>query len=477
MNVNLRCNMMYILFFNPNRKDLIRVRKIFSRLSVFFFLLFIGQGHAEPVTVLAQLGEMAQALSDEASKEEKADDPETNAPVEKENEKKDGDDDSSTKIIVPPQIDEANKAPATLDTKLVLSQLEHLRALKDTYEKQHEQTKTWSKWTCLKHSFKLGAEDPALVVVKKQLAEHGYFPFSCDDPEEREKELTPIFDEKLMNAVKHFQKYHLLDDDGVIGLKTCRALNLSPAERIKKMELNIKRWEKIEPDLKGKHVLVNIPTYNLYAMEDSCVALSQPVIVGSKIRQTPLFTTLMLNIVLNPPWGVPVKIFVEDKLRKVLANPDYLEQHHYTVMDREGQEIPSNMVDWSHVSKHYFPYTVRQQPGKYNALGNIKFILDNKDAIYMHGTPEVTLFSRASRAFSSGCIRLSAPRELAVWALKGTRYDSPEIIEEKIKGQKTTTVSLLHHIPVHLIYITVWVDGEGKPLFSDDPYQFDNKAL
>ena len=409
-------------------------------------MIFMNHGHAEPV-----------------------EEPSTQTSPSVESPKVD--DDSSTKIIVPPQVDEANSASATLDTKLILSQLEHLRKLKDVYEKQHEHITVWPKWTCVKHSFKLGEEDPALVVAKKQLAEHGYF--SCDDPEEKEKELTPVFDEKLMNAVKHFQKYHLLDDDGVIGLKTCRALNLSPAERLKKIELNIKRWEKLEPILKGKYVLVNIPTYNLYAMQDSEICLSQPVVVGLKSRRTPLFTTPMVSIVLNPPWGVPVKIFVEDKLKRVLADPYYLDEHHYTVIDREGQEIPSHMVDWSHVSKHYFPYTVRQQPGKYNALGNIKFNLDNKDAIYLHGTPQMTLFNKASRPLSSGCVRLSAPRELAVWALEGTGYDSVDKIEEKIKGEKTMTVALLNHILVNFIYITVWVDGEGKLVFSDDPYHLD----
>ncbi len=450
-----------------------RIKKIkdLSLLGLFFTLILLSDGQALSVTIVAQpmldAKTPTQAISSDTSSKESVDTP-TKASDE---EKKEND--SSTKIIVSSPVDEPVSISSSIHTQLVLSQLEHLRKLKEEYQKQIDQTKAWPRWTCIKHAFKLGEEDPVLAVVKKQLAEYSCFAFSCDDPKEGVKEFTPNFDEKLMNAVKQFQRYHVLDDDGVIGPRTCKALNLSPKERLKKIELNIKRWEQLEPSLKGRYVLVNIPTYNLYAMEDSKVVLSQPVIVGSKSRQTPLFTTNMVSVVLNPSWGVPVKIFVEDKLRKVLNNPEYLDEHHYTVTDRDGQLIPSSMVDWSHVSRHYFPYTIRQLPGKYNALGNIKFILDNKDSIYMHGTPQVTLFNRAARAFSSGCVRLAAPRELAAWALEGTGYNSVNKIDEKIKGEQTITVSLSKHIPVHFVYITVWVDGEGKAVFSDDPYRLD----
>eukprot|EP01037_Dinobryon_pediforme_P017410 gene17410-17601_t len=195
-------------------------------------------------------------------------------------------------------------------------------------------------------------------------------------------------------------------------------------------------------DMKGKYVLVNIPTYKLYAMEDRKIDLTQPVIVGMKSRETPIFTSNMNSVVLNPAWGVPVSIFIKDKLRKVLQDPKYLSKSGFTVTDQDGDTVTDSSVDWSHVSLHHFPYTVRQLPGKNNALGAIK---------------------------------LESPQKLATWALKGTQYDNPQKLQEKINAGDTSAILLKKPIPVYFTYITVWVDGKEQVLFSDDPYNLDKK--
>lgn len=427
---------------------------------------------AAPVTVIAQPMPVEQSLPASSCDSPSATTPPSNdqiaasPPSPHEGVKKE---ESTTTIVVPSLEEGASSTAVPLNTTVVLSQADQLKKLKEEFGKHYNLSKPWPQWTCIKKGFRKGDVDPALMTVKKQLIDSG--DYVQDSSSEQDSELTPIFDKKLEDALKQFQRRHFLDDDGVIGLKTCKALNLTPTMRLKKIDENIERWQQLESHLKGRYVLVNIPTYNLYAMEDHKIVLSQPVVVGMKKRRTPLFTSPMVSIVLNPAWGVPVKIFVEDKLKRVLSDPEYLERHHYVVLDREGQTLSPNEVDWSHVSRHYFPYKIRQLPGEHNALRKVKFNLHNNEAIYLHDTPQVSLFHKVERAFSSGCVRLSAPKDLAVWALEGTKYASISKIDDKIKEGQTATLPLPKPIPVHFVYITVWVK-EGKAFFSD-PYDLD----
>ena len=365
-------------------------------------------------------------------------------------------------------------APDSLaaNMRVVLSQEERLKDIIKEYESLVGRSSDFPQWKCTNRVLRIKDQDPILMIVKKQLHYLGFFASSIKG---NGLQFTNEFSEVLEKALKQFQKRHFLEPDGVIGRKTCIALNMTPQERVKKIKLNLERWRELEAALKGKYVLVNIPTYKLYAMEDRKVDLSQPVIVGMKSRRTPIFTSNMNSIVLNPAWGVPVTIFIKDKLHKVLKDPDYLSRSGFMVTDQEGQLVTDSSIDWEHVSQNHFPYRIRQLPGKNNALGAIKFNLDNKEAIYLHGTPQKKLFNKIARPFSSGCVRLESPQKLAAWALQGTQYDSLEKLQQKIKTGGTSAILLKEPIPVYFAYITVWVDSDQKLLFSDDPYDLDGK--
>lgn len=392
-------------------------------------------------------------------------------------EKDTGEDEGDASVvqsILPPESGEENNIPepTAVDMRMVLSQKEKLENILKEYESLADKSGKTPQWTCLNRSFRLQDDDPALITVKKQLHLLGFFAVSKKGSDLK---FTSSFSRPLERAVKRFQKIHFLEPDGVIGRKTCIALNMTPQDKIKKIKLNLERWKELESSLQGKYVLVNIPTYKLYAMEDRKIDLTQPVIVGMKSRETPIFTSNMNSVVLNPAWGVPVTIFIKDKLRKVLQDPQYLSRSGFTVTDHDGEPVTDSSVDWKHVSLHHFPYTVRQLPGKNNALGAIKFNLDNKEAIYLHGTPQKNLFHKIARPFSSGCVRLKTPQKLATWALKGTQYDNPEKLQEKIGTGHTSAILLKKPIPVYFTYITVWVDGKEQLLFSDDPYNMDKR--
>lgn len=392
---------------------------------------------------------------------------------EKDTGKEEGDS-SSVQTLISPSPPEEVIVPkeAAPSMKKILAQKEKLENILKEYEDLADKSGKVPQWTCLNHSFRVDDDDPALITVKKQLHLLGFF---ASSQKGSDLQFTSAFSKQLETAVKQFQRRHFLEPDGVIGRRTCIALNMTPRERIKKIKLNLERWKELEASLQGKYVLVNIPTYRLYAMQNRKIDLTQPVIVGMKTRETPIFTSYMNSVVLNPAWGVPVSIFIKDKLSKVLQDPHYLSKAGFTVMDEDGDPVTDSSVDWSHVSLHHFPYTVRQLPGKNNALGSIKFNLDNKEAIYLHGTPQKKLFHRIARPFSSGCVRLKSPQKLATWALKGTQYDNPEKLQEKIGTGHTAAILLKKPIPVYFTYITVWVDNKERVLFSDDPYNLDRK--
>lgn len=425
-----------------------------------FLLAFALQGEGVAITVTAK------AVSAEETKPQKDDEAEEE--IEEDTEEDDDSCEEEKSLDKEqPKVQEA----ASLNMALISSQKEKLQELLKEYEaslSEKESAHSSPQWTCLNHSLRLQDQDPVLVTVKKQL--------NLTMGKDADEKVSSKFDEDLEVAVKKFQKINFLEADGVIGKKTCIALNLTPKERAEKIRQNIKRWEALESSLKGKYVLVNIPTYSLYALEDQKIELTEPVIVGRKDRRTPLFTSFMNSVVLNPAWGVPVTIFIKDKLQKVLEDPEYLSKSGFTVTDQDGQVVTDSAVDWMHVSLHHFPYTVRQSPGKNNALGAIKFNLDNKDAIYLHGTPQKNLFNKISRPFSSGCVRLQSPQDLAIWALKGTKYNNLQKLQQKIRTSETSAILLKEPIPVHFVYITVWVDKDGTPLFSDDPYSLDSKT-
>jgi murein L,D-transpeptidase YcbB/YkuD len=86
-------------------------------------------------------------------------------------------------------------------------------------------------------------------------------------------------------------------------------------------------------------------------------------------------------------------------------------QHFKLFRHGEGgvTRVDPMSVDWSSVSARNFPYQLRQDPGPWNALGRVKFMLPNPHHVYLHDTPARELFVKTERAFSSGCIRLETP--------------------------------------------------------------------
>jgi murein L,D-transpeptidase YcbB/YkuD len=147
------------------------------------------------------------------------------------------------------------------------------------------------------------------------------------------------------------------------------------------------------------------------------------------------------------------------------------------VVDRSGRVVDPAGVDWAGASARSFPYLLQQPPGPDNALGRVKFAFPNPYSVYLHDTPKRDLFDRDERAFSSGCIRVEKPLELAALLLGDDPAWGGDALEKAAASGRTRTVFLKQKIPVLLLYWTAWVDYDGRPHFRKDLYGRDPRVL
>jgi murein L,D-transpeptidase YcbB/YkuD len=236
--------------------------------------------------------------------------------------------------------------------------------------------------------------------------------------------------------------------------------------------MNMERLRWLPDELGDKHIIVNIAGYQVQAFENSELKLTIPAIVGRPSRRTPLFYAPLKNVVINPSWGVPYNILVHDKIPKIMNDPDYVRRSHFTVTDDSGNVIDPYEADWENEGAHY---RLRQSPGRHNALGQIKFNIENPYTIYLHGTPDEKLFQKTARAFSSGCIRLKTPVKLAAWVLDNDKKWSSDKIQAGINKGGTQSVNPDSDISVFFTYQTVWLGEDELIYISDDPYRMDPK--
>lgn len=281
-----------------------------------------------------------------------------------------------------------------------------------------------------------------------------------------------LFDGTLREAVQRFQARHGLAVDGLVGVRTLGALNVSVGTRIQQLAASIEGCEDLASLHSQRYVLVNIPDFTLTLFDRGDAVMSMPVIVGTMARQTPEFNGRISSLVLNPFWNVPVSIAARDILPEAIRDPEYLQRMNIRIVrDWTGrEEIDSAAIDWARLSPKRFPYRLRQLPGPVNSLGRVKFMFPNPHDFYMHDTPARELFGKDVRAFSSGCIRVAEPLELALYLLRGTPLDSIEALTEALSSGETRSIAVPSPLDVHIVYITAWVDHEGVVHFRQDIY-------
>jgi L,D-transpeptidase YcbB len=296
-------------------------------------------------------------------------------------------------------------------------------------------------------------------------------------PEDADNQL---FDEYLENGVRRFQSRHGLNSDGAVGPATRSAMEVPAADRLRQIEVNMERWRWLPDVLGDRYIQVNIADFTLAVIENNSNVLNMKAIVGKDFQKTPVFSGMITNLELNPYWNIPSKIASEEILPEIRKKRTYLSRNKIRVYRHWGpdaQAIKPSSINWSKVSKHNFPFRLRQDPGKNNPLGSVKFLFPNKYAVYIHGTPYHDLFERESRGFSHGCIRIESPVELADYLLRDNSAWNGEALLSAIETGENRILPLPDPTPVHILYFTAWVDETGMIHFRNDVYGHDGELL
>lgn len=313
-----------------------------------------------------------------------------------------------------------------------------------------------------------GSSGPSVVRLNKRL-------LVTNDLRRADRGISE-FGNDLSLGVMRFQRRHGLAVDGVVGRLTRAALNVPVAERIQQISANLERLRSLPTPDRKRAIVINVAGFDLNLIEDNKVAFSSPVIVGRSSRPTPVFSSVVTQIIVGPYWHVPRSIAVRDILPKIKRDSSYLQTQGIRIFRATGDsrtEVATDAVPWQSLDKDNFPYVLVQNPGPRNALGRIKFVLPNEQDIFVHGTPARELFDRTLRAFSSGCIRVAKIVELADYLLKREGGTSYRDFLDALQTGETWRIKLTTPIPIHMVYLTAWVDADGQTHFRDDIYSLD----
>lgn len=289
-----------------------------------------------------------------------------------------------------------------------------------------------------------------------------------------------LLDQSLVQGLTSFQQRHGLQADGVLGKATLQALNMPLAFRVRQIELTLERWRWL-PDLAPPWIAVNIPQYRLFAFtsdsDQEQGMLNMEVVVGQDFpeKRTPVFLGKVQYVVFRPYWDVPYSITQREILPMIRSEPGYLKRTHMELVQGPSDDSPVVPATPQNIALlGSGKVRLRQQPGPDNALGEIKFMLPNRYNVYLHSTPAQELFTRAKRAFSHGCIRVSDPQGLAAFVLRNAPGEwTAETIAAAMNGAPNQRVTLKQPVQVMILYGTVMATESGRVYFLDDLYGHD----
>lgn len=283
-----------------------------------------------------------------------------------------------------------------------------------------------------------------------------------------------LFGADMEAAVTRVQQRARLQPDGIAGEQVLAWLNTPSAYRVRQIAANLERRRWHPAETAERRLRVNIPDFTLDVIETGEVTGQHRVIVGRRSRPTPVFAADLSYFILNPWWETPHSLAVRDELPAFRRDPGTVERLGFQILDRAGNIVEPGTIDWELVSASDFPYRLRQAPGPLNALGEVKFIFPNPHNTYLHDTPARQLFQENSRAFSSGCMRVDRPVDLAHWVASELAAWPPKRIDAVIAGGAETRIDLENRIPVRVVYWTVIPDPVSGIRFVDDLYNKDS---
>lgn len=327
---------------------------------------------------------------------------------------------------------------------------------------------THKPWPNIEQSeFRLGQSSDKISTLRGMLIELGDLSVK---PELKQR--TSIYDPDIVLGIKSFQVRHGLEVNGQLDTQTAESLSIKPETRIVQMQLNLWRWFNLPKALPERFVWINIPGYQLQLLDQGDKVLDMKVIVGKPQTPTPIITSSLTRLTINPSWTPPWSIVSKELLPLDENQPGYLNRQKFELR-KYGANTSLDLVDISSSSILYLlsEYQLVQAPGPKNALGKYRFSIPNNHSIYLHDTPSKFLFSKRIRAMSHGCIRLSDPKGLSDYLMRSDVRAAD--VARAAKGTLTHYYSIISPTPVYITYHTIWVDELGKLQLRPDIYGLD----
>jgi murein L,D-transpeptidase YcbB/YkuD len=313
-----------------------------------------------------------------------------------------------------------------------------------------------------------GAKGPAVAKLRKRLMIEGYL--------DAAQASGLGWDAGLTAAVKSFQSRMGLRQTGVVSGATLKAMNVPATVRFNQLASSANRLAGLNFSFDERHVVVNLPSTAVEAVENGRVVHRYVAIVGDPEHPSPEISAQIQVINLNPTWTVPTSIIKKEIIPRMQRDPGYLTRAKIRILDGSGQEINPKSVNWS--TERAANYTLRQDSGAGNSLGSIRIGMPNKLAVYMHDTPSKGLFGADYRFLSHGCVRVQGVYDYAEWLLQGTGGGPGGVwdkaaLQAKIKEGAAYDIKLARAVPVIWVYLTGWSNGDGPANFRDDVYGVD----
>ncbi|WP_443024837.1 L,D-transpeptidase family protein [Sphingomonas sp. Leaf37] len=261
------------------------------------------------------------------------------------------------------------------------------------------------------------------------------------------------FDAALVEGVRRAQRRYGLNPTGTVAGQTLAALNIPAAARVRQIMANMERWRWLPQQLPRDRIQVNIAAAVLTVFDGDAPVMSMRAVTGRPGDETPMLSSTIHSVVINPPWNVPTSIATKELWPKEKASPGYFKRNGFRVID--GTRL-------------------QQRAGDQSALGRYKFDFDNAFSVYLHDTPSRAKFASFSRLASHGCVRLEKPADLAELLLKGDPAWTPEAIAAAVDKGDTVRARLTKPVSVYLLYWTAFASGNGQMNFRADPYGWDS---
>ncbi|HEU0310234.1 MAG TPA: L,D-transpeptidase family protein [Sphingomicrobium sp.] len=282
------------------------------------------------------------------------------------------------------------------------------------------------------------------------------------------------YDEQLFQLVTNYQRVHGLDPaDGIAGRMTIASLNSGAGHYARRIAINMERAYRLPmTGTFDRYVIVDSGAAETYLFDRDRRADGMRVIVGSPKTKTPMMAVLMRNAKANPYWHVPPELVRSLTAKKVGEQGlSYFKDFHYEVLSNwtaNAHPVDPKDINWKAIASGKTKPTimVRQLPGPWNSMGEMKFEMPNDYGIYLHDTPLKEKFA-GDRWISNGCVRLEDYRRFATWVFG--RAPQPTSAPEQ-------RIELPRPVPIYMTYLTVQPVGNGVR-FRPDPYGFDALAM